>query len=433
MEACIIAWSLRKPLWAYTTSFKKMFNTYGRTLRKDHQEHGSPNFTSGRQDDLCNHATALLLLRGVNNKIDRTFLQKLLNLTNLPDEETKSGQDSGNQGSIQQAVTRRYTTELESGPLSPPDPTIKATTYRAGERMGFLYQAFGSNALAHKEKRIDLVTTASTALVLVKLLVIPQAPWFTAYALLTISGWIAVQLLLLLLHSREMREAEMLASVQTALALRSELDRGAKVWRRLFFVCHLPLFAFLSHFVVFRLVLPSPLQWLDEVYMILTDTLLSFLFSISMIGILGCMIALICLTIILLVKSLIRFRSGEVSRLKSANLAKLWIQCALAILLFSWVGLGSLTYVGKFPSGKDPEKYQSHKPLFDVRFVEFLVDGVFRKFSLELIVLIIFLFFTLIPWALFMVVEADLAYQRKKISVGNAAITLGVLLWYLLV
>ena len=546
VEACIIAWSLRKPLCECARCIKISFNRRGRMWKRGHREDGSLVVPLPWQEDLCNYATALLFLRGVDDESDGALMEKLLDATSLFNEETQSehGNDgqsfhptasgsfskrddlppnprpydfhptslaaiarakargdpywaveagypasvagnsetsqnppyTGNklqaadshdspvpvnanseanqlselnatssnvatwsQGSVQPTVTRRSTTELESQPTF--TPVTSTTTHSARERTRLLHEAFGSNALAHKEKRIDLVTTAATVLVLAKLLVIHEAPWFMAYALFTISGWTAVQVLLLLLHAREMKEADMLASVQTARTLRSELTRGANSWKWLYFVAHLPLFGFLSYLVAFRFALPSPLQWVGALLTSIAISTSGVLGYVSLLIAACCAIALVLLTIgapILLVAKLIQLCRGAVSWLEFADLivqtAIYWILNLAATLLSSWVGFGLMTYGMRSSAELHPEKYGPYTPLFSVEIVNLLINEGFRKMVLGCFAFIILMFLCLIFWVLILQIEqhaADGESKRTWISVGNAAMTLGVFSWYL--
>ncbi|KAF4631894.1 hypothetical protein G7Y89_g6239 [Cudoniella acicularis] len=76
--------------------------------------------------------------------------------------------------------------------------------------------AFGGNALAHYEWRIDLVTWLSVAAIALKILAISGAGWFRAACFLLMVGWAAVQILLSLFHTREMGDEDKRAAVRLA-------------------------------------------------------------------------------------------------------------------------------------------------------------------------------------------------------------------------
>ena len=81
-----------------------------------------------------------------------------------------------------------------------------------------------------------------------------------------------------------------------------------------------------------------------------------------------------------------------------------------------------------------PEKYGPYTPLFSVEIVNLLINEGFRKMVLGCFAFIILMFLCLIFWVLILQIEqhaADGESKRTWISVGNAAMTLGVFFWYL--
>ncbi len=86
-----------------------------------------------------------------------------------------------------------------------------------------LRAAFGPNALAHREKRMDIATSISALVIFIKLLVICLLSEFLTTAHLIVCGWLLVQSLLLIFHSREMPELDMASLVRAARVMDGDL------------------------------------------------------------------------------------------------------------------------------------------------------------------------------------------------------------------
>ena len=83
-----------------------------------------------------------------------------------------------------------------------------------------LKQALGSNALSHSEITVDVFTLVTVICIIIKLgfIVMPCQIKFAAACMIT--GWLAVQALLLLLHTGELSELDMHGTVRTAWKFR---------------------------------------------------------------------------------------------------------------------------------------------------------------------------------------------------------------------
>jgi hypothetical protein len=124
-------------------------------------------------------------------------------------------------------------------------PSSRVYSDPATEWSRILQEAFGSNALAHHEWRIDTVTTVSVLLVVIKLGTVKGLPaTFRIACGFVILGWCAVQLLLFLFHAQEKDNEEMASSIKIAKDLNWKLEE-VSIWTNLcYFIPHLPLLAY---------------------------------------------------------------------------------------------------------------------------------------------------------------------------------------------
>lgn len=111
--------------------------------------------------------------------------------------------------------------------------------------------AFGGNALARKDLRIDIATMFAEVCLVVKLLAVTGNAWFSAAGMLLALGWVAVQSLLLLFHSREMKEADLEATLRFAGKLKQTISDNDRRWDAFFLTWHLPVFGYLCYLATF--------------------------------------------------------------------------------------------------------------------------------------------------------------------------------------
>jgi hypothetical protein len=123
-----------------------------------------------------------------------------------------------------------------------------------------LNEAFGSNALAHREWRIDLVTMVSVLTVVVKISAIRGVPVLKVTAFAMFLGWLGMQVLLIFFHSREMSRSEMASSVNTVRRQNTILKLWSPLFLGLFMALHLPFFAYASYQITWTL---SPMALID--------------------------------------------------------------------------------------------------------------------------------------------------------------------------
>jgi hypothetical protein len=243
VEACIIFWHLGVVI---IQSWKE-----GRpTMRKRLQE----------------TSAGLLLLRGAIGKDDVSgLMQKLMTGSFLDKEEevdtpvpdtsqTSSNRQeeataTGIQSNTPQPVSRQPT--LEANRASTRTNTMPAF-HPDSEKSRILREAFGSNALAHKELRIDLFTAFTEITIFIKLVTISGNGWFTGAGIFLVFGWWSVHILLVLFHLREMDEIEMAAAVRIARIINAELKEQAFGWNSLFVVLHLPFFGYPAYLAAFN-------------------------------------------------------------------------------------------------------------------------------------------------------------------------------------
>ena len=111
--------------------------------------------------------------------------------------------------------------------------------------------------------------------------------WFNAAGMLLVLGWIAVQSLLILLHSREMEESEMLETARMTARLDKDLLGWVWWWDALFLALHLPFFGYPCYLISFHpwispdatgfLTFLRGCSWLLDIFLALMTANLSFL------------------------------------------------------------------------------------------------------------------------------------------------------------
>jgi hypothetical protein len=211
--------------------------------------------------ELQGAASGLLLLRGaVGDEEVRGLITRLMTgaFDDGDDENdvatttttTTTGRAwPGHDGQNRPPVSRQPTLEA----IRQPQHTNTASTSDSqSERPQILREAWGSNALAHKERRIGIITGLTEFFIFLKLITVTGIGWFTGAGMFLIVGWSVVQFLLFLLHLREMEETEMVAAVRITRRLNAQLKSQDFGWAILFFALHLPFFGYAAYFVSFR-------------------------------------------------------------------------------------------------------------------------------------------------------------------------------------
>ena len=253
-------------------------------------------------------------------------------------------------------VQRRSTTNLEAGPRSSSPIRIQTqpSSDPKSEKSGLLSAAFGSNALAHREYRIDIVAVVSIVLIFVKLFFIRGAYWFIAAASLMILGWMAV--LLILFHVRDMGESEMASSARVARILHAELNAETTGWQAIYVIMHLPILGYPSYLFAFRFTFPHGLHWFLQY-------LLAF---IAVIVCLFCGQAFLAC-----VFNGILFLCADCF----AALMLLFVGAPLSIYLFiaNWTYLRKVWFLPKYNNGTD-----DYVPLFTNPTLDMLVDTAYH-------------------------------------------------------
>ncbi|KAM7203542.1 hypothetical protein V8F33_002162 [Rhypophila sp. PSN 637] len=167
---------------------------------------------------------------------------------------------------VSSGVRRRSTTNLESNPVpaSPEDTSGDDESSDSGNnttpevfrsRRRLLRSAFGSNTLtAHRESRIASVTFFSVFVIYIKIFSVSGAAWFKVAVWFSLSGWVAVQTLLILharrAKARDQDRAMVLRFLKTIdrdldfAAKRDERKKGqAALWVIMYLGMHLPFWA----------------------------------------------------------------------------------------------------------------------------------------------------------------------------------------------
>ena len=394
-------------------------------------------------------ASSLLLLRGaINDSSGSALMEKLMTgsfleedtaarpthielnrVENLSDEPSSEEQVTGPSVPAH-AVLRRRTTGLEahaphpsyippcrSNSVSTIDPRL--------ERARLLDEAFGSNALAHREWRIDLVTFVAVFTICVKIFAIRGAPVLTVTALAMILGWLGVQVLLVLFHSRELSRSEMAASVKTARIQNAILKSRSPLFLGLFTALHVPFFAYATFQIVWKLSLIA---------------LFAIMLRFGAAGLLG---AVVARRLAFVVHPLLRVVVQTAFRTPwpwsiDHTAAGLVAPCvvvfvALAFIYWPW---GSVS-----PRYWTPEEDIARVHLFTNSTLIFVsafklqfYTSIYVNAPIIIHSLLVFFTFSAITvgfWNLSHLERSNASFQRLGITAGNTVFCIAIIVWYL--
>jgi hypothetical protein len=140
--------------------------------------------------------------------------------------------------------------------ITGPDPS--------SEKSQLLRAAFGPSALAHREMRIDIVTAVSVLVISIKLLAIRSLWAFLTAAHFIVFGWLLVQSLLLIFHSRELSDLDMASSIRAARLLDAALKESSQKYQFSYVALHAPFLGYIGYALAFQLELPPWLQWFSD-------------------------------------------------------------------------------------------------------------------------------------------------------------------------
>jgi hypothetical protein len=185
--------------------------------------------------------TLLARQRSTSNELSRTQqpMKSNSNSSSLPGGDSDSG-TAMNEGTAASLIWQQ-TLDEENQTLSRINPHA--------EKSYELKEALGSNALAHREWAIDIVTATAEILIFLKLIAINNGSWiFTTCCIFLIAGWMSIQLLLVLLHSREMNQLDMKNAAKASKRLQERLEDQSWCWILLYIACHVPFFGYASYF-----------------------------------------------------------------------------------------------------------------------------------------------------------------------------------------
>ncbi|KAM7210741.1 hypothetical protein V8F06_013870 [Rhypophila decipiens] len=175
---------------------------------------------------------------------------------------------------ITSGIRRRSTTNLEANPVpASPDNTSgddessdsgnNTTPEALRSRRRLLRSVFRSNTLtAHRESRIASVTFFSVFVIYIKIFSVSGAAWFKVAVWFSLSGWVAVQTLLIL-HARraKARDQDRSMVLRFLKTIDRDLDFAAKrdekkkgqawLWVIMYLGMHLPFWAYVSYRMTF--------------------------------------------------------------------------------------------------------------------------------------------------------------------------------------
>jgi hypothetical protein len=363
---------------------------------------------------------ALLLLRGVMGKDDVSgLMEKLMagSFLDKGDGDTATPDASQTQLDAQQGADRtamqdddrpalsRHPT-LESNRLSRRSNTLPAFD-PASEKSRILREAFGSNALAHREFRIDLLTAFAELTIFIKLVTVRGDFWFTVGALFLVFGWCAVHTLLLLFHFRELSELEMAAAVRVARTVNAELGEKSESLILFYVLLHLPILGYFSYLAASYM-----LSWLP-----LNVTIgMSFLW----LSVIGC------------------FYGTCVGIRKTPSIAKLPFLLTFAVTC-AWLFASSSSYFFQISPHDSSQSYAFFEPQTPMGYI---VDKSFEPLTLIFCLLVVLIFITSIFYVDCIpdaasntpTTSSQRSSERKKSSLTNALFALVVfalyLIWY---
>lgn len=330
----------------------------------------------------------------------------------------------------QQVVLRRRTSQLESAPPRRADTINGPDPY--SDRSQLLRAAFGPNALAHREMRIDIVTAVSVLAIFVKLLAVRSQWVFLIAAHFMVYGWLLVQALLLIFHSREMSDLDKASSIRAARSLYAALKESSRKWWSLYVALHAPFLGYICYVLVFRLELP---HWMSFIVMFICYLIAYFAylicFSLIIFGMPWSLYKVLSGSFLLVISLYERFAAGR-GRTSWSDVWEDYISALLGILgspLILWIGLGAFTYRSKMLRELYPDRYEPYIPMFGNSTMNTIVDSGFTKTVTG--VWIIILFFVLIT--IFCVVLLPGSTQaRHRVSWGNLLVTVSVFIYYLI-
>ena len=371
-------------------------------------------------------ASGILLLRGAMAKDDVDGLLSKLNTENHParsDERVPPiGSAQLREASASTTAAQPSEADINPQPVSR-QPTLEANRPiprtntlsafgRVSEQSHILREAFGSNALAHRELRIDLFTALTELFVFIKLVAVSGNGWFTAACLFLIAGWGAVQILLVLLHSREMDDLEMAAAVRITSSLHEELKKKSWIWTSMFLTLHLPFFGYPAYLVSFRPWFPDDASGFLGFFRVTGDLLCRILaFTTAWLGFMG---GLSVLFVVL---------SGDRWAFKLTLplvLLPVWFLVTAAPMSYAFQEgpPGDKRYKNAFTSFFEPHSVMYY--IIDEGFTYFL-DAIFFSLLLVIVVSIYYLVF----YATKALSHSDKT-SRARVSAGNVIFTLVV-------
>ncbi|KAK1752273.1 hypothetical protein QBC47DRAFT_390158 [Echria macrotheca] len=194
-------------------------------------------------DDIYALTAALLLARGNvgKNKVKTEEIAEML---------TSSASFASRNGSLDR-LGRRWGVATSESPEQP--------SLRSAEKSAVLRRAFGAGVFAHRELPVQAVTLLSITSVTVKLSTISLPLPLLATAFVMLGGWLSVQLLLIVFHSREHDSLDGVAVAAKFESISSMMDadqlptrpRNYLFWIAVLFAVEIPFMA-----VVFTAVLP---------------------------------------------------------------------------------------------------------------------------------------------------------------------------------
>jgi hypothetical protein len=346
----------------------------------------------------------------------------------IPSIGMASGQDDDS-GTLRTSVFQRRTTGGLEANIPPATEQIMTPRLsgQVSERSRMLQTAFGSNALAHREWRIDLVTTASVFLIIIKLGAVEKIPIFRLVCSLMITGWLAVQALLTLLHSREMDENGMEASIKSAQELDEQLQKFSTKIQVLYLIFHLPL-GFLCVWKLFHndWVRPGNIFSILSILFFVATLISGITFGVTLLVNFLVLLAALFLSTFNLLKALLHGRCPTWSDISKGQEnhgpAVLWFFFSL------WTSVGCLNYsLKRMRVDTAPPLITEKTPLWYI--VEWGFGGSMAFCLAAILVYVVFL----ILWHIFFDYQDRIpSVNRRVVATTNAILTIGFCLWYML-
>ncbi|KAI9780257.1 MAG: hypothetical protein M1839_006817 [Geoglossum umbratile] len=348
--------------------------------------------------------------------------------------EISEGAPLGDAPSVpQQGPSQHRTTGLDLGLMSSPPISTLPFADVGSRQSRLVHAAFGSNTLAHREWRIDLVTAISVLLILVKLPAIHGAFWFTTVGYLVISGWMSVQLLLLLFHIKDVGDLDVANSVRTAQLLDDKLQKEAIFWKAVYAAFHLPILSYLSYLLTFHLTFPHWLSWLGNIFQGILVIMATIIFYLSLLAVMICIFAGLRFLVLTIIRCAYPDNSQDEGPCYNLRNGLLLLLLALPVLI--WLGTANLTYARKTRPTHRFNNNGTYHPIFTNPTLDMLVDSGYRKIVAGIWLLLILVWLTLIfCFTFFFQFEEGSAGKRslrKRVSVGNALIAVAVFIWYI--